>query len=136
MQSIVEEFVTTGVFKIPAHGEVVDVIILDDDGNVNLDPVSLGSLHGFYQVRWFNQTAHQVTVTLDYAYEGKSEKGSKVSVVFGSLQSPFPSSVYVIPPGVGVTSGPIRSNLLGHHEFKYSVQTYKTTNDPRIIIDR
>jgi hypothetical protein len=111
------------------------VLIEDDDGNVIPDPVSIGSLHGFYQIRWFNQTAHPVTVTLDYEYDGKSEKGSKVSVVFGSPQSPFPSAVFVIPPGVSVTSGPFRSSIHGHHEYKYSVQTYKAINDPRVIID-
>ncbi len=135
MQSTVEEFVTTGVFKMPAPGTVIDVLIKDDEGNVSPDPVSIGSLHGFYQIRWFNQTARPVTVTLDYEYEGRSEKGAKVNVVFGSPQSPFPSASYVVPAGASVTSGPFRTSIHGHHEYKYSVQTYKTINDPRVIID-
>ena len=38
MESTVEEFVTTGVFKLPKPGDVVDVVILDDEGNVSADP--------------------------------------------------------------------------------------------------
>lgn len=139
MELMVEDYTITGtsVFKMPADNVIAEVTILDDDGNVTPDPVSLGPSHGNKsQIRWFNQTAHEVTVTLDYEYTGNASKGSSVSVIVGSIKTPFPASIFVIPPGVGVTSGPIRNNVTGHCQFKYSVQTYKAMNDPRIIIDR
>lgn len=139
MELMIEEFTETGtsVFKLPAETNIATVTILNDEGMVDPDPVSLGPSYGNkYQIRWFNQTAHQVTITIDYQYEGSVREGGLVQVIIGALKSPFPGAVFVIPPGVGVTSGPIRNDLTGQHQFKYSVQTYKTTNDPRIIINR
>jgi len=137
MELMVEDYTVSGtVFKMPADTEIAEVTILDDEGNVDPDAVSLGPSHGNKsQIRWFNQTKHQVIVTLDFEYL-KGPSAGMVSVALVGPKTPFPGSVFVIPPGVGVTSGPIRNDVTGHRQFKYSVQTYKTTNDPRIIIDR
>jgi hypothetical protein len=91
------------------------VRIIHPSGEVDIPSVSI-SKSGGEHLTWFAHKDHGATIR------------------FGSAdKSPFHESVFRVPAGESITSGPIRPEA-EHKEYKYDVITENGVVDPQVII--
>jgi hypothetical protein len=94
------------------------VHITSDDGQVDQATVRIRK-SAQEEVTWFAHGAQTATI------------------VFASRDgSPFQESVYHVPTGGSVSSGPIKGAAQYNKPYKYSVVGPGGVNDPEVIIDR
>ncbi|MGE5321682.1 MAG: hypothetical protein ACM3SW_02390 [Actinomycetota bacterium] len=93
------------------------VRMIRDDGGVDQNEVRI-SLSNHEEVVW------------------TADNNRRATIRFKAGDSPFQDTVFHVPAGGSVTSGPARNDAVPETEHKYTVEGPSGNNDPIVIIQR